>query len=277
MQSDSATRDSIGERRMHARFPAEAFSSHAEFAAYCAKQRSVLDARYAHERALAVPPGLHIRSGTCAPCLRAAGFSFSRAEGEQLQGGLVVANWREELVCDCQDRLNNRARATLHFVQSVVGLASWHRVLAFGRMSEAEGRLCRRLGETMAVPRLVLDRSRARIAARSASCQLAVTFDYLHQVPDLLAALKELRRVLVPGGALVFTVPFRWDRPATRSHVDRAASHLPADSAREVHELGWDALAWLQEAGFSRSRAHVYWSDELGYLGPFNMIFSATA
>jgi hypothetical protein len=259
------------------RFPAVSFASHAEFVAYCAASRSLLDARYLHERSLALAPGVHAKPGTCAPCLREARFTLSTENGERLENDRVVPNWREQMVCDCEDRLNNRHRAVLHFIESEVTLAPWQRVLAFGRLSDAEMRLCRRLGAPLFVPRLTVRGARPPgLAAPDAGCHLALALDYLHQVPPLPAALAELRRALVPGGVLVFTVPFRWDRPTTRTHADATQdARLPVESPREVHEIGWDILDRLREAGFARSRVHSYWSEELGYLGPFNTIFSA--
>jgi hypothetical protein len=261
----------------HVRFPAASFVSYAEFLAYSAESRALFESRQLHERALALPPGAHVRPGTCAPCLRQARFSVTTEGGAQLPNGMVAPNWRDQLICDCRDRLGGRHRALLHFVETAITLSAWHRVLAFGRMSAAETRLCARLGETSAVPRLTSDAAGAhRIAAADASHHLAISLDYLHKVPSLPLALAELRRVLVPGGALVFTVPFRWDRPTTRSHVDLAAREtLPVESGREIHEIGWDILGLLRAAGFARCRAHIYWSDELGYLGAYNTIFSA--
>jgi SAM-dependent methyltransferase len=184
----------------------------------------------------------------------------------------VVPNWREQLLCDCADRLTNRQRAVLHFVESTITVPSWSRVLALGRLSAAERRLCQRLG----APVLAARPTMARLDLPDAACHLAITLDYLHQIRPLAAVLAEARRVLAPGGALVFTVPFRWDRVQTRSHVDpRAVASSPAESPREVHEIGWDILEMLRTAGFARNRVHSYWSEELGYLGPFNTIFSA--
>jgi SAM-dependent methyltransferase len=256
----------------HVGFPAVAFASHAEFVAYCTASRSLLDARYTHERSLALAPGEHVRPGTCAPCLRQTRFSLSTEHGEKLPNGRVVPNWREQLLCDCADRLTNRQRALLHFVESTIGAPSWSRVLALGRLSAAERRLCQRLGTPIFVPRL----PSLRLDLPDASCQLAVTLDYIHQIRPLAAMLAEIRRVLAPGGALVFTVPFRWDRMQTRSHVDPlAVAAGPVESPREVHEIGWDILDLLRAAGFARNRVHSYWSEELGYLGPFNTLFSA--
>ena len=52
---------------------------------------------------------------------------------------------------------------------------------------------------------------------------------------------------------------------------------VSTEAGGEVHALGWDILDLLRDAGFSTARAHVYWSDELGYLGSGNMIFLAVA
>jgi SAM-dependent methyltransferase len=119
-----------------------------------------------------------------------------------------------------------------------------------------------------------------RLAAADAAFHLVVSSDYLHRVPPLEAALGEIRRVLVPGGQFVFTVPFRALAARTVPRLDglpRMAGLLPGEAGGEVHELGWDILDLLRGAGFTDARAHLTWSDELGYLGPFNMIFSALA
>src|SRR5690606_1681817 len=41
-----------------------------------------------------------------------------------------------------------------------------------------------------------------------ASFDLAITQDVFEHVPDYRAAFREIRRVLAPGGDLVFTIPF---------------------------------------------------------------------
>ena len=241
-----------------------------------------MDARYLYERSLAVTGETILRDGTCAPCLRPARFTARTAGGEALADGRLVPNWREELTCDCEDRLNNRNRAMLHFLAAVAGLRTWSRVLLFGPPGPADRRIAAMAGgiaRSAPRPRRAAGDAGAghRLAAADAAFHLAVSSDYLHRVPPLEPALGELRRVLVPGGQLVFTVPFRALAARTVTRLDglpRVAGRLPTEAGGEVHELGWDILDLLRAAGFTDARAHIYWSDELGYLGPFNMIVS---
>jgi hypothetical protein len=97
-------------------------------------------------------------------------------------------------------------------------------------------------------------------------------------VPPLRAALPEFRRVLVPGGSLVMLVPFRYRavRTLSREGLPLVGGRLPVEYRDPVHEIGWDVLDWLRAAGFRHAAAHSYWSNELGYLGAFNMILHAS-
>jgi hypothetical protein len=266
--------------RLHVPFRSTSLVSLAEFAEFTRENQPLLDARYLHERTLGSAEASISLDGTCAPCLRRARFS-ARTQGDDIMpDGRLVPNWREELHCDCEDRLNNRSRALLHFLQTVAGLRSWSRVLLFGPAGPADPRIA----AAAAVNRLArLGRAPGgghRLDAGDAGFHLAVTADYLHRVPPLEAALAELHRVLVPGGWLVFTVPFHYRSATTVSRTDRLprrAGRLPGEAGGDTHAIGWDILDMLRAAGFADARAHTYWSEELGYLGPFNMIFSATA
>jgi SAM-dependent methyltransferase len=270
----------MSDTSVHVRFPSASFVSFAEFEEYSRDMQPRLDARYLYELGLASKDESILRDGTCAPCLRRARFIARTAGGQALDDGRLLPNWREELVCDCEDRLNNRNRATLHFLLAVAGLRGWSRVLLFGPPGAADRRIAAQAGFVASVPRAGRSRPGYRIDAADAAFHLVVSSDYLHCVPPLEPVLAELRRVLVPGGYFVFTVPFRARAARTVTRLEglpRVGGRLPAEAGGEVHALGWDILELLRAAGFADARAHITWSDELGYLGPFNMIFSAVA
>ena len=152
--------------RLHVPFRSTSLVSLAEFAEFIRENQPLLDARYLHERTLGSAEESISLDGSCAPCLRRARFS-ARTQGDDiLPDGRLVPNWREELHCDCEDRLNNRSRALLHFLQTVAGLRSWSRVLLFGPASPADPRIAAR-SQVASLPRLGLARGAAAIGSTS--------------------------------------------------------------------------------------------------------------
>ena len=196
--------------RLYPRFPAERFVSQSEFTEYCRAVQPALDTRYRHETSLTTRDDCVVQLGTCAPCLRRAAFTSDTAGWERLADGRRVPDWSDGLACDCADGLGSRARGLLHFAQSVAHLRSWSRLLLFGPASQADGRLAAEAGQTSRVLRLLPGGAphEWRLPAEDGAFHIAVAADCLHRVPPLRAALAELRRVLSPGGSLVFSVPF---------------------------------------------------------------------
>jgi SAM-dependent methyltransferase len=58
-----------------------------------------------------------------------------------------------------------------------------------------------------------------RLSYGDSMFDLVITSETLEHVPDVDAALGEIRRVLKPGGFHVFTTPVIWDRPKTRQRA----------------------------------------------------------
>lgn len=257
---------------LHVRFPGESFISQTEFENFCHDNQPTLDARFLYERMLAEAGSDRPRDGSCAPCLRAARFTSET---------LDPSDWRDGQICDCDDHLGQRARAMLHLLEAELGLDAWSRLLLIGPPSPLD----RRLGVGRPVPvrlaRLLqpIDAGGYRLEAPDAGFTLALCWDYLHRIPPLPEALAEIRRCLTSGGRFAFTLPFHYRAARTISrleHIPRRAGRLPAEFRGEIHEIGWDILEMLDAAGFTDPKAHHYWSDELGYLGAFNLLFSAS-
>lgn len=95
-----------------------------------------------------------------------------------------------------------------------------------------------------------------------------VSLDVLEHVPDFRVALRELARVLRPGGSLVLTVPFYADRVESRMlatvHPDGNIEHLqPPEYHGDplgsgvlcFHHFGWDLLDAMNASGFSSAQA----------------------
>lgn len=81
----------------------------------------------------------------------------------------------------------------------------------------------------------------------SASCDAVVTLDVLEHTDDV-AMLRELRRILHPGGTLILTVPAL---PALWSAQDERAGHLRRYTRSSLHER-------VEAAGFAVEESLFY-------------------
>lgn len=111
-----------------------------------------------------------------------------------------------------------------------------------------------------------------RLADPDGSLDVVIHSDTLEHVADPMAALRETRRALRPGGAAVFTVPTIVGR-LTRTRRGLPASYHGAEGVSApdllVHtEFGADAWCMVLEAGFSECRITPY-----GY--PAGLAFTA--
>lgn len=102
-----------------------------------------------------------------------------------------------------------------------------------------------------------------RLSYPDASFDIAITSDTMEHVPDVDAAFREVRRVLKPGAAYVFSIPVVWDR-ATRAravlrngelvHLLPPSHHGAAGDGRNdmlvFHEFGSDVVERCRAAGF---------------------------
>ena len=259
------------------RFPAIAFRSFEDFRLFRERQSDILDERYRREMGLGTTESALTLQGTCAACLDVSAFRSQIQGGHTLSDGRVVPNWREEQLCGCVFALNSRERALLHVcLRSGLGDGFSHaavlgvsgRVLGFVQSLEPDA---------VAWPQLERRLGRLTIQAADACVDLLASPDHLQFVPEIDTALEEIARVLVPGGTAVLSVPFdvkQYETVSDLSLAPRQGGEWAPCSRQPLHRFGWDLLTRMQEVGFSDSVAHLYWSEELGYLGPLNMVFT---
>ena len=232
-------------------FPCQVFRSRDEYALHAEDGASVRTNRWLFEQSLASSSETLTLQGTCGICLCQTRFTSTTRGGEVTAAG-HVPNWREAMVCDCTQPLTNRERSLLHYLLAYGLLQPWMRVLAFGDLGGLYRPLRSMSGELMVHPVLVRPQSRLPVHLVVSSEQLNAS----NAGPDTFA---EVAGFLVPGGHFVFTAPFD-----------------PASLAPDDMRISWSVLKTLKSVGFSDAKVSTFWSEEFGYLGLFNFIFSAS-
>jgi SAM-dependent methyltransferase len=117
-----------------------------------------------------------------------------------------------------------------------------------------------------AAPGVVIDGVRSedltKLSYADGCFDLVLTSETLEHVPDLQAALREIRRVLAPGGRHIFTVPLLPQTPETFARaIVRPDGTLEDFAPRIAHpggdwgypvftEFGADLSELLRQAGF---------------------------
>jgi len=216
--------------------------------------------------------------------------------------GKRMPNWRERMECrECG--LNSRIRASIHFLErnlgcqrtaqihiaeqstplyawlsaqypGVIGSEFFGSRIPFGSIDPATG---------------YRNENVTALTFADASLDFMLSFDVFEHVPDYQAALRECRRCLKPGGALLFTVPFHKGSASTivqaRIAADGSIEHLSEpmyhgdpvnpEGCLCYYTFGWDILADLRALGFRSAEAHLFWSPEYGYLGREQILLSA--
>jgi GT2 family glycosyltransferase len=229
------------------------------------------------------------------PVVYRAAYSLDAA-GKRWSG------WREELLCPVT-RLNNRQRAMAAFAERLLvrepameDVYLTEQVTPLFQWMSSRYRTVRMTGSEYIGPGVpsgeVRDGIRhediEKLALATESQDLILSCDVLEHVNEPEAALRELARVLRPGGHLLFTVPFMWHAEQNRrrsragngtiEHYVTPSYHgNPMDPAGSLayFDYGWELLDWVRRAGFREVSLICYWSDTLGHLGGMLEAFHA--
>jgi len=178
-------------------------------------------------------------------------------------------------------------------INTIGSMGSLHSFLVqLPRLAFSEYRGADRLGEVIHGAR---NEDICRLTYADESFDLVLSSDTLEHVPDFHAALREVRRVLKPGGRFLFTVPIVASRPTTEARAaiggDGEVVHLlpplyhgrgaglyryvpVGDDLLAFTEFGSDLTDHMREAGFE---AEVLRGADDGEETGATMVFSGRA
>ena len=199
--------------------------------------------------------------------------------------------WRESAVCRCG--LNTRMRSVLDWLVNVERPASDARIYCTEATTSFFSRLKQRqpgaVGSEFIPDRAAPGTTDAagircenveQLSFADGAFDYVVSLDVLEHVFSYEAALRELWRVLKPGGVAVVTVPFGFDRSTTvrrAEHDGEAVKHLlppiyHGDPLKKggvllVFDYGWDLIDYMHEVGWRDVGFIHLWSEAKKYFG----------
>src|SRR5207302_4059151 len=203
---------------------------------------------------------------------------FNRATRDE--AGILIPQFRETLVCPVTG-LNARARMVLLAARRLLGeerlrsadiylteaTTPFYRAVAAINPRVQGSEYFGADATPGEVRRGIRHQDVTHLSFPDHSFDLIVTNDVLEHVPDYTRAMRELNRVLKPGGILLVTVPFHEDvynnEIRARLTAAGAVEHLmtppeyhddpvnPAAGVLCYQVFGWKILDDLREAGFA--------------------------
>jgi SAM-dependent methyltransferase len=234
------------------------------------------------------------------------GFSYPAGEKVDFQVDFAHAhgdevNWREWLACPVSG-LNNRLRAVVQLADSELGLLPYESVYITEQVTPLYSFLKRRfpslvgsefLGSKVSLGSAdvhgIRNEDLTCLSFGDATFDVVLSFDCFEHMPHFPTGMREIGRVIKPGGRMMWSVPFRADRATNlhRATLD-ASNNVLHHETPEYHgdpvnaegclcftHFGWQMLDQVKDAGFSDAYAIAYWSDTFGYLGVEQFAFVA--
>jgi hypothetical protein len=257
-------------------FPSATFGSGDDFKRFRSENQNLFDERYRREQSLGTHGAAVIREGICAPCVRVTQFSSSTQDGELTGDGRKVPHWRKAQVCGCSFGLMSHERALIHSALPHFGKPSWFQAGILDQATRVAAYVSQFLPGLGQWTRFNRGAGRAlSLPISDASQHMVLAVDMLVHVIPLSEALSAIANALSPGGVFIFSTPFDVEASQTVSFLANENGTDQIFSTRSVHRLGWDLIPLLSDCGFSSAVGQCFWSEELGYLGTYNMVFIA--
>jgi SAM-dependent methyltransferase len=217
------------------------------------------------------------------------------------KNGVLTLNWREHMVCPLCG-LSNRMRASIHLFEQILQPSKQSRIYILEQTTPLYDWFIKNysyvvgseyLGKTIPPGGMnakgIRNESITELSFPDNKFDFILSFDVFEHVPNFQKAFSECYRVLKQNGRLFFTVPFEVN---SKENIIRAVKNdnnkieyllppeyhgdpLSPEGCLAFYCFGWEMLEQLKVAGFTHANAHLYWSQEFGYLGGEQIVFVA--
>ncbi|WP_154224230.1 class I SAM-dependent methyltransferase [Marinicella rhabdoformis] len=261
---------------------------------YKVRNAALLSLEKTHAGRSFVVPGYSITANQSVDFI----VDWEYANGEKI-------NWRERLICP-KTLLNNRTRLSFHVLVRHLKLGQSERIYITEQLTPFYKYLKKKryqvtgseyVGADTKPGKKVRKRFKyiqhedlTQLSFKGKSMDLVLSFDCLEHIPDYKSAMKEMFRVLKPGGKLLMSFPFDANR---HKHLVRAVindknevEHLEPPEYHgdpindkgclSFYDFGWNILDEMSEIGFEQPYVITAWSEKYGYLGEEQLLFVAS-
>jgi len=235
-------------------FPGLVISNKNQFDDYRRSHSNLLDYRYALELKLGNTGGKPVRlEGICPLTLNHSTFVSNVPNGDKR----ATPDWREQQFDDRGVGMGDRAVA--HFAlynAAETGPGRTALVSSRSNLVPVLKSFCTSL-DALSLPEL---------AVSGKSWDTVLVSGQLEHQGDVHASLRAIHSRLTDGGNLYIHCSL---------HYGETESVLHDLGGKPYWALAWDIMDIFRDSGFAHPQAVTFWSQELGYLGPSNLVFFA--
>jgi len=235
-------------------FPGLLISNKNQFDDYRRSHSNLLDYRYALELKLSSTGGKPVRiEGVCPLTQMHTAFVSTVPAGDKR----VTPDWREQQFDDRGVGMSDRAVAHFALYDAPdMGLGRTALVSTRDVLLPILRSRCTSL-DYISLPDLW---------ASDKSWDTILVSGQLEHQRDIHAALRAMHSRLTEGGNVYIHCSL---------HYGETESVLHDLGGRPYWALAWDLMDIFRDSGFANPQAVTFWSQELGYLGPSNLVFFA--